>query len=88
MQGHVTVAPADQLQTQLQAFKQAVNAVQHLRIRTISWKNIFNVFLFIPGIINFIKTGGRDFWFKSSKSVDSKKIELLLQKDTNRMRIK
>ena len=80
------IAPHSDEKSQVQVqtvrnFKQAVNAVQDLQIKSISWKNVFNVFLFIPSIINLIKTGGQSFWLRSSQAVTVKDpaIEKILQ---------
>lgn len=64
-----TTTPQDhtKIQELTKTFKEHVNTVQQLHLgKTLSWKNIFNIFCFIPSIVNIIKTEGRDFWLKNN----------------------
>jgi hypothetical protein len=46
-------------------FEKAADDVQDLQIGALSWKNILNIFLFIPSIVTLIKTKGESFWLRT-----------------------
>jgi hypothetical protein len=47
-------------------FCKAVNDAQKLPIGELSWKNVLNVFLFLPSIVNLIHSHGRSFWLRNN----------------------
>ncbi|HBS51837.1 MAG TPA: hypothetical protein DEA62_02465 [Coxiellaceae bacterium] len=57
--------PIDKQNEHVKALTEAVDNVQGLKISKLSWKNVLNVFFFIPSFINLIKTRGEAFWFRS-----------------------
>ena len=66
LNSHISDAPSEQQQAITKNFLEAVGKVQSLHTEKLNRKNVLNVFLFIPSIVNLIKTKGEHFWFKST----------------------
>ncbi len=79
--GYKRNLPAEEQKILALQFKNAVNSAKNLHIGTLNWKNIFNVFLFIPSIIQLISTGGNRFLFRSTPIKDDHKIKPFIKTD-------
>ncbi len=64
----------------LNEFKTAVDNVQRLHIKNLSWVNVLHIFIpLVPGLINLYKTGGKFFWVREFQNIDKEKFEGLVR---------
>lgn len=80
LNGYLVKNRPEEMQTLFNDFRKELNNVQTLHLKELSWKNVFNIFCFIPSIVNYIKTGGQSFWLRPKQVAieDTKKYGPLL----------